>query len=115
MSNPNEHLEDALVVITTTENSTAGERLAAALVERELAACVQVIPQMTSVYRWQGKVETSAEALLLIKTTQGNFAALSEAIKNLHSYQTPEIVALSVQHVSTDYLTWLRASVKKLP
>lgn len=112
---PTNEASSALIVLTTTESVAEGEKLATALVEHELAACVQIVPQITSVYRWQGNVEKSTEALLLIKTTHGNFEALSEAIKSLHSYQTPEIVAIDAPLVSADYLTWLRASVKNFP
>ena len=106
---------DALVVITTTENLTDAERLARELVARELAACVQIIPSMTAIYRWQGKLEQANEALLLIKTTRGNYEALAAAIRELHSYETPEMLALPVAQASTDYLAWLRASVKSSP
>ena len=100
-------MSDALVVITTTETFADAERLAHQLIARELAACVQILPQMTSVYRWQGKIEQANESLLLIKTTTGAYAALEQAIKELHSYQTPEIMALPVAAVSADYLAWI--------
>lgn len=106
---------DALVVITTTENFTDAERLARELVARELAACVQIIPSMTAIYRWQGKLEQANEALLLIKTTRGNYDALAAAIQSLHSYETPEIIALPATEIAADYLAWLRASVKSSP
>lgn len=103
---------DALLVITTTENPADGERLAILLVERELAACVQVIPKITSFYRWQGKVEQANETLLFIKTTRPIYQQLEEAIKQNHSYQTPEIIALPVDSGSADYLNWLTSSVE---
>ena len=106
---------DALVVITTTENFTDAERLAHELVARELAACVQIVPSMTAIYRWQGKLEHANEALLLIKTTRANYAALAAAIKELHSYEMPEMLALPATEVDADYLAWLRASVKSSP
>ncbi|MGE0885397.1 MAG: divalent-cation tolerance protein CutA [Blastocatellales bacterium] len=105
-------MTDALLVITTTENQADGERLAKLLVERELAACVQMMPQITSVYRWQGNVEQSVETLLFIKTTQTIYQQLEDAIKQNHSYQTPEIIALPIESGSTDYLNWLMSSVK---
>jgi periplasmic divalent cation tolerance protein len=107
-------MSEALVVITTTETFAEAERLAHQLVERELAACIQILPQVTSVYRWQGKVEQANEALLLIKTTSGAYAKLEEAIKELHSYQTPEIMALSATAVSADYLAWIQAAVTSI-
>lgn len=105
-------MTDALVVITTTETQADAERLAQALVERELAACVQVLPQITSVYRWQGKIEQASEVLLLIKTTRAAYSELETAIRQNHSYQTPEILALPVEAGSTEYLGWLTASVR---
>lgn len=105
-------MENALVVITTAETLDDGERLARLLVEAELAACVQVLPQITSVYRWQGKVEQAGETLLLIKTTRAVYAELEAAIKQNHSYQTPEIIALPVEVGSAEYLNWLIVSVK---
>ena len=100
-------MTDALVVITTTETKEDGVRLAALLVERELAACVQVLPQITSVYRWQGKVEQAGESLLLIKTMRAAYAQLEAAIKENHTYETPEIIALAVEAGSNEYLNWL--------
>lgn len=105
-------MTDALVVITTTETQKQAERLAALLVERELAACVQVLPQITSVYRWQGKVEQAGEFLLLIKTARAAYARLETAIKENHSYETPEIIALPVEAGSDQYLNWLKDSIK---
>ena len=103
---------DALVVLTTLENLEDGARLAALLVERELAACVQILPPMISIYRWQGAIETANEVLLLIKTTRAAYPRLEITIKENHPYQTPEIVALPVETGSDDYLNWLAASVK---
>jgi len=105
-------MTDGLVVITTTETQEEATRLAHLLVERELAACVQVLPQITSVYRWQGGVEKSAEALLLIKTLRVAYPQLESAIKENHSYQTPEIIALPIEAGSSEYLNWLSASIK---
>ncbi len=105
-------MSESIVVITTTETQKDGEWLAHLLVERELAACVQVLPQMTSIYRWQDHVERAAETLLLIKTTRELYGAVEAAIKTHHHYQTPEIIALPIEAGSADYLTWLVASVK---
>src|SRR5262245_10012529 len=103
---------DALVVLTTMEKQEDGERLAILLVEREMAACVQILPPMVSIYRWQGAVEQTREVLLLIKTTRAAYPRLETAIKENHPYQTPEIVALPVDAGSVEYLSWLAASVK---
>jgi len=104
-------MTEALVVITTTETKEEAERLAHLLVERELAACVQLLPQITSIYRWQGKVEQACESLLLIKTTRQAYPRLETAIKENHSYQTPEIIALPAEAGADDYLRWLSASI----
>jgi periplasmic divalent cation tolerance protein len=103
---------EALVVLTTVEKLEDGERLAGLLIERELAACVQILPPMISIYRWQGAVERASEVLLLIKTTCSAYPRLETTIKENHPYQTPEIIALPVEAGSGDYLSWLAASVK---
>jgi len=103
---------DVLVVLTTLEKQEEGERIAALLVELELAACVQILPPMVSIYRWQGAIERANEVLLLIKTTRAAYPRLETTIKENHPYQTPEIVALPVEAGSDDYLNWLAASVK---
>lgn len=103
---------EGIVVITTTETEKDGERLAQILVEREVAACVQILPSMTSVYRWQNHIEYAREILLLIKTTRAAYPAVEATIKEIHHYQTPEIIALAIEAGSADYLAWLADSVK---
>jgi periplasmic divalent cation tolerance protein len=104
--------QEALVVLTTVEKIEDGERLAGLLIERELAACVQILPPMISIYRWQGAVERSSEVLLLIKTTCSAYPRLETTIKENHPYQTPEIIALPIEAGSAEYLSWLAALVK---
>ena len=104
-----------LVVLTTTPDSEEAERLAHSLVNEKLAACVQILPKMTSVYFWEGKVQTEPEQLLLIKTLEEKFDALSEFIKKNHSYDVPEIVAIDAARVSDDYLSWVRQVVAGQP
>lgn len=84
------------------------------LVESKLAACVNVLPSVQSIYRWQGEVETAQEILLLIKTTSDRFPELQQRIIHLHSYETPEIIALPVSMVSDKYLAWIQESVEVL-
>lgn len=105
-------MSEALVVLTTVESVQDGERLANLLVEDELAACVQILPPMKSIYRWEGKIENSREVLLLIKTTVMVYNKLEEAIRQNHPYQTPEIIALQVTVGSQKYLDWITNSVK---
>ena len=105
-------MSEALVVITTVERLEDGERLARRLVEERLAACVQILPPMTSIYRWEGQVERAAEHLLLIKTTREAYEPLAAALRAQHPYQTPELIALPVTAGSPDYLAWLFDSVR---
>ena len=104
-------MSKAIVVLTTIDSREAGERMARALVDRHAAACVQVLPGMTSIYRWNDNVETSSEVLLLIKTTEEAFERVETIIRELHSYETPEILSLAVENGAHDYLEWLRRSI----
>lgn len=96
-----------LIVLTTVASRDEGEKLARLIVEEKLAACVQILPQMTSVYFWEGKVQSESEHLLLAKTLEENFDDLSEFIKKNHSYDVPEIVAIEAEKVSNDYRKWM--------
>ncbi len=101
-----------IVVLCTCGSSKEARRIGRALVEKRLAACVNVVTApVESVYRWEGKVEIAKEFLLLIKTTRARFAALERAIRLIHSYDVPEIVALPIAAGSRGYLKWLAASV----
>ena len=99
---------DAIVVLITAPNREEAIRLADTLVGAHLAACVQLLPEMESVYRWEGKIERQPEILLLIKTTRARFDELEREVRALHSYDTPEIVALPIVAGSEPYLRWLR-------
>jgi periplasmic divalent cation tolerance protein len=96
-----------LVVLTTVESAGEADSLARAIVESKLAACVQILPKMTSVYFWEGKVQTEPEHLLLIKTLEEKFDALSEFLQKNHSYDVPEIVAIPAEKISEDYRDWV--------
>src|SRR5580765_3146371 len=100
-------MTNARLVLTTTGSHPEAQKIAHALVERRLAACVNIVPQIESVYRWQGNVETATEWLLLIKTQAGSFERVREAVKELHSYDLPECVMLEVSAGSNDYLNWI--------
>ncbi len=102
---------DAIVVLMTAGSREEAARLADMLVGARLAACVQILPEIESIYHWQGKVERAPEILLLAKTTEANFAALEAAVRSLHTYETPEIVALPITAGSAPYLEWLTANV----
>lgn len=99
--------DDAIIVFMTAANGEEATRLADMLVGAHLAACVQILPEIESVYRWQGKIERSAEVLLLAKTTRGKFNDLEREVRALHSYDTPEIVAVPILNGSAPYLEWL--------
>ncbi len=101
-----------LIVLTTTADTDEAERLALAIVENKLAACVQILPKMSSVYFWEGKVQTELEHLLLIKTLEEKFEELKEFILKNHSYEVPEIVALDAERVSKSYLGWLTEYIR---
>ena len=104
---------DAIIVFMTASNGEEAARLADMLVGAHLAACVQILPEMESVYRWQGKIERAAEILLLAKTTKSKFEDLEREVRALHSYDTPEIIAVPVVAGSASYLDWLIESTKK--
>jgi periplasmic divalent cation tolerance protein len=95
------------LVLTTTASLEEAKKVAHALVETRLAACVNIIPKIESVYRWEGKIEEAQEYLLLIKTTAEAFAAVRNAIQQLHSYEVPECIALPIDEGSEAYLEWI--------
>lgn len=99
--------DDAIVVFITAPNGEEATRLADLLIGAHLAACVQILPEMESVYRWEGKIERQSEILLIAKTTTAKFAELEREVRALHSYETPEIVAVPIVAGSSPYLAWL--------
>ena len=106
-------MEDALLVITNLADAASAQKLARALVEQRLAACVNMLPAVQSVYRWNGAVEEAAEVTLLIKTTTARYAALEEAIRSLHPYDLPEVIALPVSAGLPAYLAWIVKETRK--
>lgn len=96
-----------LQVVTATETKADAERIAAALLEQRLAACVQIAGPVQSSYWWQGKIETAQEWLCIIKTHESVYAQVEEAIQGIHPYDTPEIIALQVVEANRTYLDWL--------
>ncbi len=101
-------MSDFIVVYVTVGSGEEADRIGATLVGEKLAACVNRVRSIQSVYRWQGKVEQSDEELLIIKTRRQFFPALEKRVKELHSYSVPEIIALPILEGSADYLSWLR-------
>ena len=100
-----------LIVLTTIPDREEAETLAEKLVSEKLAACVQVLPQMRSIYFWQGEVKKDDECLLLIKTLAEKYDAVEAFIRNNHSYSVPEIVALNAEKVFDGYLDWLKGCI----
>jgi periplasmic divalent cation tolerance protein len=100
-------MTDKIVVLSTCGSPEEAERLARLLVDRRLAACVNIVTPVRSIYRWQGAVEDAAEWLLLIKTSRARFEELSETLRAAHSYEVPEILALPAVAGSHSYLDWI--------
>lgn len=99
-----------IVLVTTHEKSDA-ESIACKLVEEKLAACVNILPSIKSIYRWNGRIEKSGEDLLIFKTNQDNLDELIKRVKELHSYDVPEILAFQIEKGSEEYLEWLKDNI----
>lgn len=101
-------MTDKYLVLVTCGNVAEAKRIASAVVEQRLAACVNILPgAVTSIYRWKGKVQSARERLLLIKTSRRRLAKLQAAVERLHSYDVPEFIALPIAAGSREYLAWL--------
>lgn len=102
----------ALVVFVTASGDEEAERLARTLLDQHLIACANVIPHLFSLFRWENQVQSAEESLLILKTTSEALPQLTEVVKQHHSYQAPEIIALPIVGGSSDYLSWLAAEVQ---
>lgn len=100
-------MTDKIVVLSTASSAEEAEKIARGLVTERLAACVNVIPAIRSFYHWQGKIEDSAEFLLVIKSSRGRFDALRVSLEKLHSYEVPEVIAMPVVDGAEAYLNWM--------
>jgi periplasmic divalent cation tolerance protein len=100
-------MTDKIVVFSTASSAEEAEKIARGLVNGRLAACVNVIPSVRSFYRWQGKIEDSAEFLLVIKSSRERFDALRTSLEKLHSYDVPEVIAMPVVDGAQNYLNWM--------
>jgi periplasmic divalent cation tolerance protein len=108
-------MTDKIVVFVTCGSASEARRVGRALVERRAAACVNIFASsVQSIYRWKGKIETSNEYLVMIKTSRKQFAGLQRTVQSLHSYDVPEIIAVPITKGSRDYLAWVSASVRPL-
>ncbi len=102
-----------IVVFNTVPDIKLAEKIAETLVREHLAACCNIVPHVTSIYFWEGRVQKDAEVLLIIKTSELKYEALEQRIKALHSYTVPEIIALPIENGSEEYLNWIREVVKQ--
>jgi periplasmic divalent cation tolerance protein len=104
-------LGQALVILVTFPDAETARRIVTTLVEERLAACGNLVPGVESIYRWQGAVETASEVLVILKTENSRYEALESRLKELHPYDVPECLALTVAEGSLPYLRWLNESV----
>jgi periplasmic divalent cation tolerance protein len=100
-------MTDKIVVFSTASSAEEAEKIARELVNERLAACVNVVPAIRSIYRWQGKIEDSQEVLLIIKSSRERFDALRTLLEKLHSYEVPEVIAMPVVDGAPNYLNWM--------
>jgi periplasmic divalent cation tolerance protein len=105
-------MTDKRIVLTTCGSQEEAEKIAHHMIERHVAACVNIVPKITSIYRWKDKIESQSEWLLLIKTNADHVARVREAITVLHSYELPECVVLAMEDGSEQYLKWMDDSLK---
>ena len=105
-------MTDYRLVLTTTGSQEEARTIARELIERRLAACVNIIPKVESIYRWEGAVEQAEECLLAVKTQNALFESLRDAIIELHSYEVPEVISLQIDDGSAGYLQWLSEATK---
>ena len=108
-------MERAVLVYTTWPSIVEAERAGRAIVERRLAACVNILPGMISHYWWQGKIERAEEVVMLVKTRAALTEAVRQAVKELHSYETPSIMVLPLESVDADYYRWIVEETKGEP
>ena len=106
-------MTDKRIVLSTASSEDEARKIALHLVEQQLAACVNIVSHVESIYRWQGKIESGREWLLLIKTSAERFPEVRDAIRALHSYELPECVAISIEDGSSEYLQWFTHSLVK--
>ena len=104
-------MTDKIIVLTTAGAKEEARTIADALVERKLAACVNIVGGIESVFRWKGEVDFANEHLLIIKTTAARFEQVRDAIKELHSYELPECIRIAIEDGSAQYLQWIQESV----
>jgi periplasmic divalent cation tolerance protein len=107
------HMTREIVILCTCSSENEAEKIAMLLLEERLAACVSVVPVSRSYYWWEGAIQSSAEQLLVVKSSAGLFSQVEQAIRKIHSYEVPELLALPVLDGSVDYLKWLRTQLRE--
>ncbi len=105
---------DPIIVLCTVPDEDTAERIAGTLVSEKLAACVNIVPGITSVYHWKGAVERGRELLLIIKSGQGAYPALESRVRTLHPYELPEVIAVPIGNGLPEYLDWITNSLKTI-
>jgi periplasmic divalent cation tolerance protein len=100
-------VEDFIIILVTTSSEEEGRKIAQALIEKRFAACVNLIKDIESIYRWKGKISDEKEILMMIKTRKKLYKSVEDEVKKLHSYEVPEIIALPISSGSKDYLYWM--------
>ena len=108
-------MDRAVFVYTTWPSAVEAERAGQALVERRLAACVNILPNMVSIYRWEGNVERAVEAVMIVKTRASLAGAVETVVKEMHSYTTPAIAVMPIEAVEQTYLGWILAETEAVP
>jgi periplasmic divalent cation tolerance protein len=104
-------MSEAIVVFMTARDAVEARRIAEQLVNSHLAACVQIFPEIESIYRWNNEVQREQEVLILAKTSADKFAELEKSVRAVHSYETPEIIAVPASQISEPYRAWLNETV----
>lgn len=107
MSTPN-----LCLIYVTVSSMEEGKKIANALLDKRLIACANLLPKMTSLYRWEGKLETSEEVVMILKTTRDHFSEVEKIVKALHSYEVPCLLQLDVEQVAASYGQWLLGEIK---
>ncbi len=106
-------MSKSYLVLSTVDTQQEAERIARHLVEERLAACVNLVPKITSIYRWKGALERATEHLMIMKTAQDRLASLTQRIKELHPYEVPEVIALSIEEGDSTYLEWIFSETRE--
>ncbi len=106
-------MSKSYLVLSTIDTHQEAERIARHLVEERLAACVNLVPKITSIYRWKGALERATEHLMIMKTAQDRLASLTQRIKELHPYEVPEVIALSIEEGDSTYLEWIFSETRE--